>query len=127
MCAGEEGKHVVDPLQRPAAQLERGDRVRKCRRRRLGGNGRDLGRVLGERPCESRQEVLGPNAGNGGTPAKAVQSSKSGLSPGAIVGPAELFPRRAGASIWGIGRGLSKCGCRHDIGTGRRTSRDRRS
>jgi hypothetical protein len=62
MSAGQEGKHVVDALERTTAQLQRGNRIGECRRLQCAGNGSDLRRVLGERVRVSRQEVLRPNA-----------------------------------------------------------------
>ena len=66
--ADEKMKDVLDPLQRPAAQLQRGDYVLEVRRVGAAGDGRNLGIVLGERPGIGRAEVLGLDLREGRNP-----------------------------------------------------------
>ena len=59
MGAGQKVEGVADPVERPPAQFQRGDGVVEARRRRIAGDGGDLGLVLGERPRIGRPEMLG--------------------------------------------------------------------
>ena len=54
-------EQLLQPRDHPAGAVERGDRVRECRRCRIGADRIDLGPVLGDRRVERRLEVLGPH------------------------------------------------------------------
>ena len=66
--AGEEPKRVADALQRPPAQFQRRDRIRKARWRSLRRDGGDLGLVLGKRARIGLPKVLGRHAVEGWDP-----------------------------------------------------------
>ena len=89
MGAGEHMEHVLDPRQRPAAALQRLDRIGETRRRGLGRNRRDFGRVFGAGACVGRAKVFGPDAVERGTPSGVVQGAKNGFSAGwgAVIVP----------------------------------------
>ena len=59
--AGQKMEHLLDPPQRPPAQLERRDGIGEIRRLPAAGNGRDLRLVLGEGTRIGRREMLWPD------------------------------------------------------------------
>ena len=59
--AGKKVKRIADAVERPPAQLHDDDGVGKARPRRITGDGRDLGLMLGERVRIGFREMLGGN------------------------------------------------------------------
>jgi hypothetical protein len=59
--ADKEMKDVLDPLQRPAAELQRPDRIAEVGGIGAAGDSRDLGVMLGEGLSIGRTEMLGPD------------------------------------------------------------------
>jgi hypothetical protein len=95
MGAGQEMEYVADPRQRPAGELQRRDGIVEARRRRIGGDGRDLGPVVGERTGIGGPEMLGLDA----------------VERGCLVGGGPLRQQRIAGGVGG-GRGSGRAGHR---------------
>ena len=72
MGAGKKMEHVVNAFEGSPAQLQRRDGIGKARGHRVGGNGGDLGYVLGECLGIGRHKVCG------GDPGKRRDSARGG-------------------------------------------------
>jgi hypothetical protein len=105
---GEVEEDATQAVEGVAARLEGVDRVGEGRRVRIGGDGLDLGAMLGQRPLEGGAIVVDGDLGEGGDPERRGPGAEEGVV-GVLAHGRNVEGRR------GVGKGDMQAPCKTQV------------